>query len=75
MHITMFPAAVMLGVLMHGDLGTVEHRWFIHVVPRVQIKRAAHVLVNTELAGPKIADLRVDEIGPSRRACGQHGGS
>ena len=37
MHISVLPAPIVLGILEHGDLRTVEHRWFIHVIPDIEV--------------------------------------
>ena len=68
-HVSVLRAAEVLRVFVHGDLGPVEHRRLVHVVPRVEVERAAHVIVQQKLLGPVQANLGVDEIKPARRAC------
>lgn len=36
-HVSVLPAAVMLGILEHGDLRAIEHRRFIHVIPDIEV--------------------------------------
>lgn len=37
MHIPVLPAPIMLGILEHGDLRTIEYRWFVHVIPDKEV--------------------------------------
>jgi hypothetical protein len=37
MDIPVLPAPIMLGILEHGDFRTIEYRWFIHVIPDIEI--------------------------------------
>ena len=37
MNVAVLPAAEVLRVFMHGDLGPIEHRWLVHVVPVVPV--------------------------------------
>ena len=34
-----------LGVLAHGDLGSIKDRWFVHIVPCECVQRRSLVLV------------------------------
>lgn len=39
MHVSVLPAPIMLGILEHGDLRTIEHGRFIHVIPDIEVGR------------------------------------
>lgn len=37
MDVSVLPAPIMLGILKHSNLRTIEHRWFIHVIPDIEV--------------------------------------
>lgn len=37
MHVSVLPAPIMLGILEHGNLRTIEYRWFVHVIPDIEV--------------------------------------
>lgn len=41
MHVSVLPAPIVLGILEHGDLRTIEHRWFVHVIPDIEVRSRA----------------------------------
>jgi len=43
-YISMFPATVMHTILVHRYFRSVEHGGFVHIIPRVQIKRGSLVV-------------------------------
>ena len=38
MDVPVLPATIMHSILQHGDLRTIEHRWFIHVIPNIKVR-------------------------------------
>lgn len=47
--------------LMHGDLRSVEHAWFAHVVPREGVVWA-RCGIRQKALRPPLADLRIHEV-------------
>ena len=37
MHVSVLPAPIMLRIFEHGNLRTIEHRWFIHIIPDIEV--------------------------------------
>lgn len=55
----------MFGVFMHGDLGTVKHGGFVHVIPCEEVESRTLIFIQQEFLRPELTYSRIDEIQPA----------
>lgn len=51
-------------IFLHSDLGAVEDRGLIHVIPGVEMLRTALVVLRQETAGPIVAHFGAEAFHP-----------
>jgi hypothetical protein len=62
-NVSVFPSAVVETVFGHRDLGTVEHRGFVHVVPNVNVRSGTFELVQAVEGLVVVLHFRVEQVG------------
>mmetsp|Transcript_55509 Transcript_55509/g.129970 ORF Transcript_55509/g.129970 Transcript_55509/m.129970 type:complete len:471 (+) Transcript_55509:1109-2521(+) len=67
-HVPMLDVAVVQEVLLHRDLGAVEDRGLVHVVPGVEVLGAAGVVGGQEARRPVVPHLSAEVVEPGGAA-------